>query len=279
MSAELSEEEYRLWSEWLEERYGLRFGPEKRGMLRNRLEPRRAALGLGSYEQLLFHVKFDPARAEELERLLPHLTNNESYFCREEGTLQVIRGEVLPELRRRLGGAGEMRILSAACSTGEEAYTLSILARESAAGPRPEPRVTGADLDSAALEKARAGVYGEHSFRGTDPEFRRRWFRPAGGERWEVAPEAKAGVEFRRANLADPKWPAGLPPQHLVLCRNVLIYFGEAAVRRAAEGLYAALAPGGYLFLGHAESLRHVPLPFRFERRPGALFYRRPEEA
>jgi chemotaxis protein methyltransferase CheR len=106
--------------------------------------------------------------------------------------------------------------------------------------------------------------------------FRQRWFVPD-GETWQVRPELRASVAFDTANLADPAWARAVPPQHVILCRNVLIYFGDAAVERAARGLYDALAPGGYLFLGHAESLRHVPLPLHFERRPGTLFYRREE--
>ncbi len=274
----LTQEEFRLWSEWLGEAYGLEFGPEKRDMLRNRLEPRRAALGFGTYEDLLFHVKFHPEREAERARLVPHLTNNESYFCRERGTLDVLRADVLPALRERLGPAGELRVLSAACAAGEEVYTLAVVVRESGLFAPGRVRITGVDLDPCALERARAATYGPHAFRGTGPEFRDRWFRPAGEGRWEVRPELREGVELRSANLADPSWSAPLPPQHVVLCRNVLIYFGEDAMRRASEGLYGATAPGGYLFLGHAETLRRVPTPFRVERRPGAIFYHRPAE-
>ena len=275
---ELTAEEFRLWSEWLAEEYGLQFGPERRDTLRNRLEPRRSALGLASFEDLLFRVKFHPERDAERERLVPHLTNNESYFCRERGTLEALRGEVLPALRERLGPAGELRILSAACAAGEEVYTLASVVHDSGLFAPGKVKITGVDLDPAALERARAGVYTEHAFRGTDAEFRERWFRPGGGARWEVRPELRAGVDFRRANLVDDGWWQPLAPQHVVLCRNVLIYFGDEAMRRAAAGLHCVLPPGGFLFLGHAETLRRVPTPLRVERRTGAIFYRRPEE-
>jgi chemotaxis protein methyltransferase CheR len=273
----LSEEEFRLWGEWLAEEFGLHFGPERRDTLRGRLEPRRSALGLPTFEDLLFHVKFHPERDVERERLVPHLTNNESYFCRERGTLDVLRGDVLPRLRERLGASGQLRILSAACAAGEEVYTLAAVVRETGLFAPGAVRITGVDLDPAALERARAAAYTEHAFRGTSPEFRERWFEPEGEGRWTVRPELRAGVELRRANLVDPAWWKPLGPQHVVLCRNVLIYFGDEALRRAAEGLHAALAPGGYLFLGHAETLRRVPTPLEVERRPGAIFYRRAE--
>lgn len=275
---ELTAEEFRLWSEWLAEEYGLHFGPERRDTLRNRLEPRRSALGLASFEDLLFRVKFHPEREAERERLVPHLTNNESYFCRERGTLAALRGEVLPALRERLGPTGELRILSAACAAGEEVYTLAAVARETGLFAPGRVRVTGIDLDPMALERARAGEYTEHAFRGVSPEFRERWFLRRGDDRWEVKPELRQGVDFRRANLVDGAWWRPLAPQHVALCRNVLIYFGDDALRRAAGGLHCVLPPGGYLFLGHAETLRRVPTPLRVERRPGAIFYRRPEE-
>lgn len=277
MGAALTQEEFRLWGEWLAEEYGLRFGPEKRDMLRTRLEPRRAALGLESFEQLLFHVKFHPERTEERERLIPHLTNNESYFCRERGTLHLLREEILPALRERLGRGEELRLLSAACAKGEEAYTLAITVRETGLFPPSRVRITGMDVDPVALERAREGRYGAHALRGTDAEFRRKWLREE-GEEWVVREEVREGVGFRRENLVEPGWWKGLPPQHVVLCRNVLIYFDEDATRRAAEGLHHALAPGGYLFLGHAESLRRTPVPLEVERRPGAIYYRRAEE-
>ncbi len=279
MAVALSDEEFRMWAEWLAEELGHRWGPERREILRTRLEPRRAALGMESFDALLFHLRFHPEREAERERLVPHLTNNESYFCRERGSLDVIRDEVLPELRGRLGAGGQARILSAACAAGEEAYTLSILARENGGFAAPGAlRVTGMDVDPAALERARAGVYGPHAFRGIEPAWRARFFDEREKDVWEVRPEVRAPVRFLESNLVQDGWWSGIPPQHLVLCRNVMIYFDDDAVLRAARGLWEALAPGGYLFLGHAESLRHVSVPFELHRRPGALFYRRPLE-
>lgn len=278
MAVPLLDDEFRLWTEWLREELGHRWGPERREILRTRLEPRRAALGLDSFDALLFHLRFHPEREAERALLVPHLTNNESYFCREQGSLEVIRDEVFPALRRQLGAGGQARLLSAACSTGEEAYTLSILAAEAGMFTAPGAlRVTGVDVDPAALGRAEAGVYGEHAFRGTGAAWRERFFDRRGDEQWSVKPAVREPVRFRPANLVQNDWWRGLPPQHLILCRNVMIYFDADAVLRAARGLWEALAPGGYLFLGHAESLRQVPVPFELERRPGALFYRRPE--
>jgi chemotaxis protein methyltransferase CheR len=279
MPLQLTEREHRLFSEWLGEEFGLRFGPEKRDILRSRLEPRRVELGLDSFEELYFHLKFHPDRRAEWDRLIPHLTNNESYFFRETGQLDVLSDEVLGTVKQRLEQEGrrEIRILSAACAAGEEPFTLAILAHESGLFPAPwKVRVTGVDLDPQALERARQARYTENAFRRLDPAIRERYFTEEDSG-WLLSAEIRKLVEFRRSNLVDEEWAAQIPGQDIVFCRNVLIYFGEESTRRAVEGLYRALVPGGYLFLGHAESLSRIPTRLEPQRRPGAIFYRRPE--
>lgn len=280
MAVELSEREHRLFGEWLGEEFGLRFGPEKREILRSRLEPRRVELGLDSFEQLYFHLKFHPSRREEWDRLIPHLTNNESYFFREADQLEVLRNEVLRTVRDRLERLGrrELRILSAACASGEEPYTLAMIALESGLFPAPwKIRITGVDLDPQALERARTARYTENAFRRLDPAVRDRYFSRAEDGKWDLSTEIRELVTFRRGNLVDEEWPAAVPRQDVAFCRNVLIYFGPESTRRAVSGLYRALDAGGYLFLGHAETLSRTPTRFETERRPGAVFYRRPE--
>jgi chemotaxis protein methyltransferase CheR len=279
MPVPMTDEEYRLFSEWLVQEFGLWFGPERREILRTRLEPRRAELGFASFHQLFFHLKFHPEREAERQRLVPHLTNNESYFFRERRQLEVFRDDVLPALvdERRRTGRSELRVLSAGCAAGQEPYSLAILLRNALPAAPPYPRVTGVDLDPVALEQARAGEFTAHSFRGVEPELRDRHFRQVCENRWQILPELREQVEFRTANLSDPEWPGALQPFDVVFCRNVLIYFDTEALHRAARGLHRALAPGGYLFLGHAESLNRVPTPFQVERRPGAIFYRKVE--
>lgn len=276
---ELSDREYRLFSEWLSEDYGLCFGPTKRDILRSRLDARRVALGFDSFEQLYVHLKFHPEREEERRLLLPHLTNNESYFYRESAQLDVLRTEVLPELRSSLEKSGrrEIRLLSAGCAAGEEAYTLAMVAGRQTAPSHPlSVRVTGVDLDADALERARRAEYGPNAFRRFEATERARSFDATGPEKWTVKPVIRSLVSFAQANLVSDGWWRGIPRQDVVFCRNVLIYFDDHSIARAIHGLYEALVPGGYLFLGHAESLSRVPTRLTPVRRPGAIFYRRP---
>jgi len=280
--AQLTDAEYRWFSEWLAEEYGLVFGPEKRDILRSRLEPRRAELGFATFEELYFHLKYHPERESERQRLIPHLTNNESYFFRESPQLEIFRREVLPELRRTVEARKEHtgRILSAGCASGEEPYTLAILIRESGLFPRGwRIGITGIDLDPAILEKARAAVYGEHAFRRIDPGVRERYFRECAEGQAQLVEPVRSMVQFDQANLTDPDWPRRHGSQDIIFCRNVLIYFSEQTTRRVVENLYNALRPGGCLFLGHAETLSRIPTRFEAVRRPGAIYYRRPEAA
>lgn len=276
----LTDSEYRGFSNWLNREFGLQFGPEKRDILQSRLEPRRLALGYDTFDQLLFHLKYHPDRDAERQKLIPNLTNNESYFFREVGQLDILKDEILPELRSsvRSGMIRPARILSAGCAAGEEAYSIAILIEESASNsPVPEIAITGVDLDPAALDRARAAVYGDSAFRRTDPSIRNRYFTPVEKRLWKLDDRIRSKVRFEQANLADPEWVRLLPAQDVIFCRNVLIYFSDEALRSAIDAFYRLLRPGGVLFLGHAESLSRVPTRFVPIRRPGAIFYRRPE--
>ncbi len=184
---------------------------------------------------------------------------------------------MLRELARVASRGGRpVRLLSAASAAGEEAYTLALVARE-VLGPASPVLVTGVDVDEEALARARAAVYRRHALRALDDEARNRHFETADDKHWRLRPGSRAAAQFQHGNLVAPDWPDTLPEQDVVFCRNVLIYFDEPALRRAADNLYRVVRPGGYLFLGHAESLRRVPTRFVAERRPGAVFYRKPE--
>lgn len=278
MSTRMTDDEFRLFSDWLAQEFGLRYGPEKREILRARLDPHRAALNLDSFERLLFRVRYHPDRDAERDRLVAGLTNNESYFFRETNQLDVIRDEILVALDRQAASENRpVRIMSVGSASGEEPYTLAILARE-VLGSGSDVRITGVDLDPDALERAREATYRAHAFRSIDDDVRNRYFDPTGRDRWQLRAEFRAAAQFEQGNLVAPGWPDGIPAQDLVLCRNVLIYFDELALLRAADNLYRVVRPGGYLFLGHAESLSRIPTRFATERRPGAVFYQRPKE-
>jgi chemotaxis protein methyltransferase CheR len=279
--AELSEEEFRLLRDFVHERFGLFFDESHRASLRARLAPRLALLGLLSFEDYYRYLRFAPERAAEQQRMVSHLTNNETYFFREQPQLNVFATHVLRSIKERRSRTGERRIhvLSAGCSTGEEPLTLAMILFDSGQFFWGwDVRVTGLDVDEAALDKARRGLYHQNSLRAVTPPLLERHFA-AEGAGVRVRESVRKAVGFRAGNLLDPRSYDGLAPLDVLFCRNVLIYFSDASVQRAVSLFQAALAPGGYLFLGHAESLARVTsafLPIRFQ---GAIVYQKPAEA
>ncbi len=279
--AELSEEEFRLLRDFVHERFGLYFDESQRASLRSRLAPRLALLGLVSFEDYYRYLRFAPERADEQQRMVSHLTNNETYFFREQPQLNVFSGHVLKAIKDRKARNDEKRlhVLSAGCSTGEEPLTLGMILFDSGQFFWGwDVRVTGLDVDGAALDKARRGVYHQNSLRAVQPTVLERHFaKEDGGVRVKDGP--RKAVSFRAGNLLDPASYRGLAPLDVVFCRNVLIYFSDGAVQRAVGLFHEALAPGGYLFLGHAESLARVSSPFVPIRFQGAIVYQKPEES
>ncbi len=278
--AELSEEEFRLLRDFIHERFGLYFDESHRASLRARLAPRLALLGLLSFEDYYRYLRFAPERAGEQQRMVSHLTNNETYFFREQPQLGVFGEHVLRAIKDRKAkmGGKRLHVLSAGCSTGEEPLTLGMILFDSGQFFWGwDVRVTGLDVDETALDKARRGLYHQNSLRAVSPAlFERHFTRDGTGVRVKEA--VRKAVSFRAGNLLDPRSYDGLAPLDVVFCRNVLIYFSDAAVQRAVGLFHEVLAPGGYLFLGHAESLARVSssfIPIRFQ---GAIVYQKPEE-
>jgi chemotaxis protein methyltransferase CheR len=206
-----------------------------------------------------------------VERLLEEVTVKETYFLRERGQLEAIPWQRLLD-GAYAAGAGTLHVWSAACATGEEAYSLAMLACEALGTTRPPVRVLGTDLSEEALDRARRGHYRERSARGLDAGLRDRYFTECDGE-LAVSSTLRALVEFKRHNLAQDR----IPPRRenafdLVLCRNVLIYFDAETVSRVVSALEQCVRPDGLLILGVADALSRgaarVPPGLPERRRP-----------
>ncbi len=279
--AELSEEEFRLLRDFIHEQFGLYFDEGHRGSLHARLAGRLSLLGLDSFEDYYRYLRFAPEREAERQRMVAHLTNNETYFFREQPQLQVFAGTVLRELKERKSRSGErsLSVLSAGCSTGEEALTLAMIVYESAQFFWSwDVKVQGLDVDESALEKARRGLYHQNSLRGVSPDkLERHFVRDGSGVR--VKDAVRRVVSFRAGNILDPASYEQSAPLDVIFCRNVLIYFSDASARKVVRLFHQSLRPGGYLFLGHAESLSRITDAFTPVRFQGAMLYQKPEAA
>lgn len=276
---ELSEEEFRLLRDFVHENAGLSFEDSQRASMRSRLAGRLLALDLPSFEDYYHYLRFSPNRADEFLRLVDHLTNNETYFFRETAQLNVFLDHVLRVVKERKAKTGDrrLRILSVGCSSGEEVLTLAMLAFDSGQFFWGwDVRFVGLDIDQSVIDRARRGVYHQNSFRSTTPAIRDRHFAPDGNG-WAVRDALKRQVEFHLGNLLEPSSYEPIAPVDVLFCRNVLIYFSDVATARAVRVFHSVLAPGGYLFLGHAESLSRVTSAFTPIRFPGAMIYQKPE--
>jgi len=275
---ELSEEEFRLLRDFIHENFGLFFDDGQRSSLRSRLAGRLASLDLLSFEDYYHYLRFGPQKAQELQSMVSHLTNNETYFFREQPQLQVFSEHVLRGLRDRKTAVGErqLRILSAGCSTGEEAYTLAMIVHDSGHFFwNWDVKVVGMDVDAVALEKARRALYFHNSFRAMSPALRERHLVPEGGG-GQIKDSIRRLVSLQQGNILDAASYQSLKGMDVVFCRNVLIYFSDTGIRKVIQHFYDALVPGGHLFLGHAESLSRITDLFTPVRFPGAMIYRKP---
>lgn len=201
--------------------------------------------------------------------LVDRLTIAETYFYRDEGQIELLRSELLPQLLREASGR-RLRIWSAGCSSGEELYTLAILLENLGLS---DFDLLGTDVNPAVLEQARSGRYRERSLRKLPDSVLQRHFQIA--ERGRVlAPRHQARARFQVHNLAGPTgWPR--PGMDLIVCRNVLIYFARKKLPEILDQFFKTLRPGGYLLTGHGELLT-VKTPFEVVQHPGSLVYRRP---
>ncbi len=260
------------FAEAIEHRLGLRVGD--RPMVMTEIIARRAA---GHHESTPAYLRrVVDADADELRALVAEVSVGETYFFRHVEQFHAY-ADLLPGL---LATRGKLRVLSAGCSSGEEAYTLAILARERLPDPRAIA-IHAIDFNPSALERAARARYTRWALRATPADHERRWFKPEalGGRDVVLASEIRDAVNFAEANLLEDGAAWTVQQWDIILCRNVIMYFGEARSRGVVERLTRALVPGGYLFLGHAETLRDHAHDLELCHTHGTFYYRRTSQA
>ncbi len=251
----LAEAEFEALRRHLSRAAGLVFDAGRRHSLALSVQERLHATGDRTVAAYLTRLT-DPV---EQQHLLDEVTVQETCFFRPP-QMGALRTYVLPELLRAAAGRRRLRVWSAGCSTGEEPYTLAMLLRAQVPAGW-DVQVLGTDVSRRAVEAARAGHYGRRSVQRTTPEELARSFTPA-GRGYDVRPEVRALVALRQHNLVTDPLPYAAGEVDLVLCRNVTIYFAAETTRRLVQRLHGVLRPGGYLLLGHAETLWQVSEDF-----------------
>jgi chemotaxis protein methyltransferase CheR len=253
---------------------GMIFGENKRYYIERRITERMKRSGMASVPAYLGYVG---SHGGEREALINAFTINETYFYREEHQLAALSRDLLPNLIRYRRPGDLVRIWSMPCSTGEEAYSIAIWLLEN--WPLVDAyniEIVGSDIDTAALGRAREGQFTERSLARLPSGLRDAYFEPESGHHRRIIQDLRESVRFTSANIIDPASMASLGKFDVILCRNVLIYFDDAARLTAANTLYDCLNPGGYLCLGHSESMGRISDRFELARLADAIVYRRP---
>jgi chemotaxis protein methyltransferase CheR len=270
----LTEEELRRFCEYLYRRTGMTFGESKRYYIDRRVAERMNATGDVDFRDYFVRLR---SERRELEYVINAFTINETYFYREAHQFACMSRELLPALVRGREAGSRVRILCNPCATGEEPYSVALWLLENwALVDAYNIEIVGADVDTAALGRAREGWYEPRSLSRLPPELVDAYFDPPEGDRRRLIRDLRESVSFTSANLIEAASMRALGAFDILFCRNVLIYFDDAARRTAAEHLYDALSPGGFLLLGHSESMSQIDDRFSVRRFEDAVVYQRP---
>jgi len=276
----MSEEEFLLLRDCVYSHCGIFFDIESKYLLERRLSRRLVALGLASFHDYYHYLKSNRKNDQELIDIMDIMTTNETYFFREAFQLKAFTEEVIPELMHKKAAAGTrtLRIWSAGCSTGEEAYTIAMLLKGITELRGWKIEIVGTDISQRVLQQARRAVYGKSAFRATDEKYVKRFFVEQ-DDGLKVCDEIRDLVTISHLNLFDTNRMVMLGKMDLIFCRNVIIYFDLAAKKRVVESFFNTLYDGGYLLLGHSESLMNITTRFTLRHFKNDMIYQKPENS
>lgn len=274
ISSELSIEDFVVIRDFIHEKCGIFFAENKKYLLENRLIKRMSTLGLKSFRDYFYQVKYDTS-LKEFNMLMNLVTTNETSFYRNPPQLQCFQGEVLPQIieAKRRAGKKRLRIWSAGCSSGEEPYTIGMIILDVLGENHGwNIEIIANDISENVLQAARKAQYSEMALRTTPPDIVKRFFRRE-EQKYVVVDSVRKQVSFSHLNLADRRRMALMNEVDFVFCRNVMIYFSDEIKRQIVRGFYNSLLPGGYMFIGHAESLHGISKAFKLEYFKNGLVY------
>jgi len=275
ISRDLSSEQFARFRDWIHAHSGIFLEENKSDSLRISLVTRAARWELASFDDYYRMLETDEAEFKELMNLV---TINETSFFRFPAQFDALRDRVIPEiLENKPSISKSFRVWSAGCSTGEEPYTVGMSLLDAQLAERGfRPEVLGTDVSTAALDRAREGVYQARSIENLSIEHRRRYFEQL-GRSIRVAEPVRDLVEFSYHNLIKEPYPLVLMGNwDVIFCRNVTIYFRLESTRRVVHNFFDSLNPGGYLFIGHSETLTSVSDRFEVVENDGVFLYRKP---
>ena len=272
----ISESDYNRFCEYFYRRTGISFGDNKRYFVDKRILERIRKTNTGSFRAYFEMIRLDTARAE-IEQLINLFTVNETYFYREDHQFDCLRNSILPEMTVSKRKGDRVRIWSMPCSTGEEPYSIALQLLEGwSAVDDYEIEIIGSDIDTDVLRAAEAGIYDQRALHRLSRTLVNRYFEPYGENRFRIAKAIRDSVQFTRVNLSNIEEMRRHCGFDVIFCRNVLIYFDDVSRRQAADCFYDCLSPGGFICLGHSESMGRISAAFNVRKFPDAIVYQKP---
>jgi chemotaxis protein methyltransferase CheR len=271
----ISEAEYQKFCEYFYRRTGISFGDNKRYFVDKRLIDRiqkSGAAGVGDYfERLRRHDA-----GGEIEILINLLTINETYFYREDHQLDCLVSGILPELVSERRKGDRIRIWSMPCSTGEEPYSIAMYLLENWLQVDDyDIEIMASDIDTNVLRAAEAGVYDLRSLHRLSPDLVRKYFVSAGADGFRLIDAIRQSVRFTKVNASDVAEMRRFVSIDVIFCRNMLIYFDDRSRRQVVESFYDSLGQGGFICLGHSESMSRISSLFEVRKFPQAIVYQK----
>ena len=276
----VSDAEFAQLRDFIYQQSGIYIADNRKYLLENRLANRLKHLNLKNFAEYYYYLQYDAGRKEELNRLFEVITTNETSFYRNPPQLQVLQDQILSAVLQALRKSGQrkLRIWSAGGSTGEEPHAVAMIIGEVLKTELAswDVRITANDLSERVLESARRGVYNEYTLRTTPKEILARYFDKQ-DMFYNVRPELKKLILFHQINLSDMTQVKRVERSQIIFCRNVIIYFDDDMKKKVIGSFYDNLLPGGYLIIGHSESLHNISRAFKPIHYPGAIIYKKEE--
>ena len=274
----ISETDFEKFREFFYRKTGIHFDSSKRYFVDKRLVERIEATESENFRNYFIKLRFETS-GEEMQALVNAMTVNETYFFREAYQFDCMVNSLLNEIVRKRKPGSRIRIWSIPSSTGEEPYSIALYLLERWPQiDQYEVEILSSDIDTAVLQQAQRGLYSDRSVANLPKAYLNKYFRKLGEGQWQLSSDIIDAVDFSRVNLTDPSDTRRFRDIDIIFCRNLLIYFDDLSRRTAAEAMYDALSPGGYVCLGHSESMSRISSLFEVRRFPDAMVYEKPLE-
>lgn len=272
----LSKENFLKLSEFIYRKSGVYLDKDKHfDKLAKYIDARSKALGFENFRKYFFTLRFEDKEGKEFQELMNAITVNETYFFREKEQMEVMANSILHKLHKNMHESKTIRILSAPCSSGEEAYSIVLhIVEEGNIVEKRDIEVVGIDIDSSVIKKAKVADYSERSIHAIPKDVLSKWFKKS-EKGYMLDDELHGSVDFQVVNVFDREQMRKLGKFDVIFSRNMLIYFDDASRKEVAMTFYDMLNPGGYIFLGHAEYMSRIVSVFEAQKIDNTLVYKK----